>query len=158
MYRDLDGNTSTVLSTTYYRALGSSTTPNWSFQPKASVVVVNLGTNDWANGDPGVPYETAYIAFIAKLRAVYQDAWIFLTIGSMTSEPALTQVKTRLASVVASISASTGDERLVTFDFGTQDLGSDGSVPTGCDWHPNVVEHQRMAGILEQQLSAKLGW
>jgi hypothetical protein len=158
MYRDRDGNASGVLSSVYANALGTGNTDPWSFGPKASVVVVNLGTNDWGPGDPGTAYDTAYVAFIATLRSHYPDAWIFLTIGSMTGDPALSQIKTRLSNVVASVTASTGDQKLSTFDFGVQDMGSDGSVPTGCDWHPSASEHQRMAGTLQRQLSAKLGW
>ena len=158
MYRDNSGSTSGVLASVYGRALGTGATNAWSFARKASAVVINLGTNDWATGDPGTPYETAYVSFIATVRSHYPDAWIFLTIGSMTGEPGLTQVKTRLANVIAAVSANTGDQKLSTFDFGTQNLGSDGSIPSGCDWHPNAVEHQRMATILQQQLSSKLGW
>jgi lysophospholipase L1-like esterase len=158
MYRDRDGNTTGVLSSVYANALGTGSAGAWSFGPKASVVLVNLGTNDWSSGDPGTPYETAYVSFIATLRSHYPDAWIFLTIGSMTGEPALTQVKTRLSNVVAAVTAATQDQKLLTFDFGVQNMGSDGSIPTGCDWHPNAADHQRMAGILQQQLSAKLGW
>jgi lysophospholipase L1-like esterase len=157
MYRDNTGNTSNVLSSVYENALGTNSNAAWGFAPKASVVVINLGTNDWATGDPGTNYETAYQSFIAKARSHYPDAWIFLTIGSMLGDPALSQVKARLANVVAAL-AATGDQKLVTFDLGVQNMGADGSVPTGCDWHPNVADHQRMAGILQQQLSAKLGW
>jgi lysophospholipase L1-like esterase len=157
MYRDASGNTGNVLSSVYANALGTDNTAVWGFAPKASVVVINLGTNDWSLGDPGTPYETAYKSFIATIRSHYPDAWIFLTIGSMVGEPGLTQVKTRLANVVAAL-AATGDQKLATFDLGTQNMGADGSVPTGCDWHPNVADHLRMAGILQQQLSAKLGW
>jgi lysophospholipase L1-like esterase len=157
MCRDATGNTSNVLSSVYANALGTDSSVAWAFEAKASVVVVNLGTNDWANGDPGTSYETAYTNFIAKVRSHYPDAWIFLTIGSMTGEPALSQVKTHLANVVAA-ATSTGDKKVVTFDLGVQNMGADGSVPTGCDWHPNVADHQRMAGILQQQLSSKLGW
>ena len=53
MYRDRDGNTSGVLSSVYANALGTGNTTPWAFEPKASVVVVNLGTNDWNQGDPG---------------------------------------------------------------------------------------------------------
>ncbi|MGB8298288.1 MAG: SGNH/GDSL hydrolase family protein [Polyangia bacterium] len=157
MYRDISGNTSDVLSSVYANALGTDNTAAWVFLPEASVVVINLGTNDWATGDPGTAYETAYESFIATIRGHYPDAWIFLTIGSMLGDPALSQVKARLANVVAAVTA-TGDQKLVTFDLGTQNMGADGSVPTGCDWHPNVADHLRMAGILQQQLSAKLGW
>jgi len=157
MYRDSTGDTSGVLSSVYANALGTDNTAVWGFVPKASVVVINLGTNDWGTGDPGTPYETAYKSFITTIRSHYPDAWIFLTIGSMLSDPALSQVKTRLANVVAAFTA-TGDQKLATFDLGTQNMGADGSVPTGCDWHPNVADHLRMAGILQLQLSAKLGW
>ena len=157
MCRDNTGNTSNVLSSVYANALGTDDTTAWSFAPKASVVVINLGTNDWATGDPGTSYETAYQSFIAKVRSHYPDAWVFLTIGSMLGDPSLSQVKAHLANVVAAL-AATGDNKLATFDLGVQNMGSDGSVPTGCDWHPNVADHQRMAGILQQQLSAKLGW
>ena len=157
MCRDNTGNTSNVLASVYENALGTNSNAVWTFAPKASAVVINLGTNDWANGDPGSNYETAYQSFITKVRGHYPDAWIFLTIGSMTGEPSLSQVKARLASVVAAVSA-TGDQKLATFDLGVQNMGADGSVPTGCDWHPNVADHQRMAGILREQLSSKLGW
>lgn len=157
MYRDAAGNTSGVLSSIYANALGTNSNVVWGFVPKASVVVINLGTNDWGPGDPGTPYETAYKSFIATVRSHYPDAWIFLTIGSMTGEPGLSQVKAHLANVVAA-GAATGDQKLASFDLGVQNMGADGSVPTGCDWHPNVADHQRMAGILQQQLSAKLGW
>lgn len=158
MYREISGSTAGVLSTVYDRALGSNDATRWGFEPKASVVVVNLGTNDWALGDPGEAYETAYVNFIGTLRGVYPDAWIFMTIGSMTGEPALTQVKTHFDNIVASVTATTGDERLIAFDLGNQNLGANGSIPSGCDWHPSAADHVRMAGILQQQLSGKLGW
>jgi lysophospholipase L1-like esterase len=157
MYRDNGGDTTGVLSSVYANALGTDNNAAWGFAPKASVVVINLGTNDWANGDPGTPYETAYRSFIAKVRSHYPDAWIFMTIGSMLGDSELSQVKTHLANVVAAV-AATGDQKLATFDLGVQDMGADGSVPTGCDWHPNVADHQRMAGILQQQLASKLTW
>ncbi len=75
----------------------------------------------------------------------------------MLSDPALGQVKTHLAAVVKS-RADAGDTKVTTFDFGTQDLGSDGTVPTGCDWHPSVADHQRMGAILKAELEGKLGW
>ena len=54
--------------------------------------------------------------------------------------------------------AAAGNTKLVSVDLGIQNLGPDGSVPTGCDWHPNVIDHKRMEEILKQQLSATLGW
>lgn len=156
--RDRDGGTTNVLPNVYENTLGTDDPSPWSFERKASVVVVNLGTNDFNLGDPGADYETAYIDFIATVRSHYPDAFIFLTIGSMLGEPELSQVKAHLESVVAEVESTTFDTKLVTFDMGTQNLGADGSVPTGCDWHPSAADHERMAGILEEQLSENLGW
>lgn len=157
MVRDHDDNPANVLSSVYENSSGTSAGPAWTFSKAASLVVINLGTNDWANGDPGVPYETAYLDFIAQVRTHYPDAWIFLTIGPMLTPVQLGQVNQRLASIVRA-RAQKGDTKLQTFDFGTQDLGPTGLIPTGCDWHPNVAEHQRMAGILDAHIRATLGW
>jgi hypothetical protein len=157
MVRDRGNDATHVLSAVYDNAVGTGATPPWSFNRPASAVVINLGTNDWNGGDPGVSYETAYAQFIAHLRTRYPSAWILLTIGPMTGEPALTQIKTRLANVVAARTGQ-GDSKVATFDFGQQNLGADGRIPTGCDWHPSRAEHQRMAQILKAQLQSKLGW
>jgi lysophospholipase L1-like esterase len=154
MVRDRDGNASGVLSSVYGNAVGTGDATVWGFDPAASVVVVNLGTNDVNLGDPGAPYETAYADFVRTVRGKYPGAWIFLTIGSMLSGDQLTFVQGHLANVVTTLN----DSKVITFDLGTQNLGSDGSVPTGCDWHPNAADHARMAGILEAQLESKLGW
>jgi lysophospholipase L1-like esterase len=158
MVRDSNGDPAGVLSSVYDNALGTSDPTPYGFETEADAVVINLGTNDWAEGDPAAAYETAYVDFIAKVRTHYPEAFLLLTIGSMTGEPELTEVKTRLANVVSAVEASTGDSKLVTFDLGTQDLGADGSIPTGCDWHPNVADHERMAAILQGQLASSLGW
>jgi lysophospholipase L1-like esterase len=157
MYRDGDGDTRGVLSSVYANTVGAEPSPVYPFTRKPQVVVINLGTNDFAKGDPGTPYETAYLAFLDVVRRHYPNAWLFLTIGSMLSDPSLGQAKRHLASV-AKARTDAGDSKVATFDLGTQDLGADGSIPTGCDWHPNAADHQRMAGLLQAQLEQRLGW
>lgn len=157
MYRDAGGNAKNNLPSLYDHLLGTSDAKDFSFEPKASVVIVNLGTNDWSKGDPGKAYEIAYVAFLKHVRDVYPNAFVFLTIGSMLGQDALNQVNARLDAIVAERNAA-GDTKLVAFDMGTQNLGADGSVPTGCDWHPNTADHARMANIVKAQLQAKLGW
>jgi len=158
MYRDLGGSTTNVLSAVYGLALGSTVAEPWDFAREPSAVLINLGTNDWASGDPGVAFETSYVDFIAQLRSHYPNAWIFLLTGSMLGGTALSQAQARLESVIATVTATTGDTRLATVALGTQDLGADGSIPSGCDWHPSAAEHLRMAGVLQQELAAHLGW
>lgn len=149
VYRDNTGNTSNVLSSVYANTLGTQTAPAWSFARQADAVVINLGTNDSSPGDPGTPYEVAYVAFLRTVRSHYPRAWIFLTIGPMTSDPLLTQMRTHLTNVVAAL----GDSRVTTVDLATQD-----ATMTGCDFHPDTAEDAIMANALAPTLKAKLGW
>jgi lysophospholipase L1-like esterase len=149
MVRDLNGSTSNVLSSVYGNTLGGQTMPQWDFRRQADAVVINLGTNDSAKGDPGQPYEDAYVAFLQTIRGHYPNASIFLTIGPMTSGTALTQMRTHLANVASRV----GDSNIVTVDIATQNTAS-----TGCDYHPNVGEDTAMAGVLTTAIQAKLGW
>jgi endoglucanase len=149
MYRDRNGDTNGVLPLVYENAVGTDDPTPWSFTPKADLVIINLGTNDINPGDPGVPYETAYASFIQNVRSRYPNAWIFATIGSMLAGSELAAINTHLANVVAAV----GDPKVITFDMGTQDTST-----TGCDWHPDVEDHERMAEILKEQIRTRLGW
>ena len=157
MARDMDGDPAGVLPSVYDHAVGTDDNALWQFGPVASAVVVNLGTNDQALGDPGTAYETAYLDFLDEVRAHYSEAWLFLAIGSMLSDQDRETILGHIENVLAT-RATAGDARVSILDLGTQDMGSDGSIPTGCDWHPNVADHQRMALILESELRARLGW
>jgi lysophospholipase L1-like esterase len=149
MYRDGSGSTAGVLSSIYDNTLGTQNAPRWDFTRKADAVLIDLGTNDSNKGDPGQPYEDAYVAFLHTVRSRYPNAWIFLTIGPMTSDPLLTQMRTHLTHVVSTMN----DGKIAAVDMATQD-----STSTGCDYHPNVAEDTIMAGVLATAIKAKLGW
>ena len=151
IYRDNTGSTANVLPSIYENTLGSQNTPRWDFARKPDAVVVNLGTNDSAGtmGDPGVPYENAYVAFLRTVRSRYPNAWIFLTLGPMTSDPLLTTMRTHLDNVVTRLA----DAKVIHVPLPVQNAAS-----TGCDFHPNVAEDQRMAATLKTSLQMRLGW
>jgi hypothetical protein len=149
MYRDGSGNTANVLSSIYGNTLGAEASPAWSFDLKPDAVVIDLGTNDSSMGDPGQPYEDAYVAFLRTVRGHYPAAWIFLTIGPMTSDPLLTTMRTHLANVVTTL----GDAKVTKVDIPTQD-----TTMTGCDFHPDSAEDMTMAAALAPTIKTKLGW
>lgn len=149
MYRDINGNTSNVVPTVYADALGTQASPAWSFAPQPDAVIVNLGTNDSTMGDPGQPFEDAYVAFLRTVRGRYASAWIFLTIGPMTADPPLSAMRVHLDDIVATL----GDARVTTVEIAEQDTTS-----TGCDYHPNVAEDQVMATTLATAVRSKLSW
>jgi hypothetical protein len=75
----------------------------------------------------------------------------------MLTQTTVDQVMARLHAVV-SARASAGDTKLASFSLGVQDLGNNGSTPTGCGWHPSAADHKRMSGVLKSQLVSTLDW
>jgi lysophospholipase L1-like esterase len=149
MYRDLSGSKTNVLSSIYENTLGDQAAPRFNFTRQPDAVIINLGTNDSNPDDPGQAYEDAYVAFLRKVRTHYANAWIFLTIGPMTSDPLLAAMRTHIDHVVTKIA----DAKIVQVPLEPQD-----STSTGCDFHPNVAEHQKLATALKAAIQPKLNW
>jgi lysophospholipase L1-like esterase len=153
-YRDNSNDTAAVLSSVYENALGLVASPAWSFGRKADVVVINLGTNDFATGDPGeTEFKTAYSSLIASIRGNYPDAWIFCMLGPMLFGDGLTQA-TAYTTAIVSEHNTAGDSRVGLLNFGTQDT----SLGTGCAYHPNVTVQTAMADQLVSAIEAALDW
>jgi uncharacterized repeat protein (TIGR02543 family) len=159
LYYDRGGDTRNTMPTVYDQALSSGGSTTWTFTPEPQAVVVNLGTNDTAApaGFPSASYTAAGVAFAQHLRARYPNAWIVFTIGPMLNQTQLDAVDAAQAAIVKARKAA-GDARIASFDLGIQNLGSNGEVASGCDWHPSVAEHQRMGAVLKAKLQALLGW
>ena len=130
----------------------SSTWDFTKFVPDA--VVINLGSNDFAKGDPGAAFQSAYLKFVSELRPHYPAARFFLALGPMLSSSEYAKASTYLKAVIAA-RASAGDLNLTLLELGLQDSRADGF---GCDYHPSLKTHQRMADKLQAALEADLGW
>ena len=143
----------------YSRTLPDDPASTWSFAPAPDVVVVNLGTNDFAGGDPGAPFVDAYTDFAAAIRGRYPSAWILIAsspmIGDSWPEGAMhrTIANGYLADVVAR-RREAGDARIATMDVAEQ-LASDGY---GCDYHPNEITARKMADVAVAKIREVTGW
>lgn len=127
----------------------------WDFAKwQADVVVVNLGTNDsGAKVIDEAKWTTAYKDFIAKIRAAYPNAHIFLTIGSMGHGPQGV-IPTYNDAIVVALAAA-GDAKVHAVAIKNQDKGKNG---IGADWHPSVKTHQVMADQISAAIRKELGW
>jgi hypothetical protein len=153
LYRDLANGTQNVMPNVYDEAIYTGgSAPKWDFGIQASAVVINLGGNDAATGDPGTPYQDAMVKLIQTVRGKYPDAWIFPVTGSMLNGAGLAEIK---KYTLAAIAALADDKKVFYVDLGQQDGCNN---PTGCLWHPNLMEHQRMASVLGPAIKGKLGW
>lgn len=154
MYRDYGGDTSNNMPARYDLTLPASSGSSWDFSRFVpAAVVVNLGTNDFAKGDPGQPFVSAYVAFAQHLRDKYPAARIYCALGPMLSGSSLDSARTYLQQVISQRKQQ-GDQNIALLEFATQS-SADGY---GCDWHPSAKTHQKMAQLLQATLAKDLGW
>jgi lysophospholipase L1-like esterase len=148
VYRNYGETTPTATSLTmpkrYPYAIPDTVLWNFAlYQPQA--VIINLGTNDFGSGDPGTPYETAYVSFVQSIRQNYPDTYFILI--DMYGGTRLT----RINDVVASLKTS-GESKVevLSLDSVQNNLG--------CNQHPNVAGQQGMGTTLAARLQTLLGW
>lgn len=146
MYRGYGGSMTDTIPTIYDRALPTIAGNTWDFaQWTPDAVVINLGTNDWAMGDPGQAYTDAYVAFVRRLRTHYPRAYVLASIGP-THAPG-----PRIQAALTTLRAG-GDTRLGYLEY---------TIPAnewGCDYHPNLVAQAAMGDQLTAALRMALGW
>jgi lysophospholipase L1-like esterase len=154
MLRNNDGSTTDTMPERYARALPENASSTWNFSEYVpAAVVINLGTNDFSKGDPTLAFQTAYTTFVTALRAHYPKARFYLAVGSMLGGADYDKAKAYLEGVIEARRAL-GDSNLVVLPFATQD-SNDG---LGCDYHPSLKTHQKMADKLVSALKTDLGW
>jgi lysophospholipase L1-like esterase len=159
LYQNLDGTMTETMPILWQRTIPTNTSSVWTpSQWIPDAVVINLGTNDYGapGSDPTANFTAAYLAFVAQLRTVYPQAYMFLAVGPLLGGTHFTEAEGAINSVISMRKAS-GDTRLELVVFPTQNCGSDGSG-CGCDYHPNAATHMSMATVLEGAIQTALGW
>ncbi|MGC9260869.1 MAG: SGNH/GDSL hydrolase family protein [Phycisphaerae bacterium] len=145
----------------YGRTLPEQVGSKWNFsawQPQA--VVINLGTNDFAGGDPNEQkWVAAYVRFIQRIRRNYPGVSIICALSSMVSNAWLPKKNARsmcrryIRTVVKQCHRD-GYKKVFFLAFPLQN----GQYGFGAQWHPSVREDRYLAGILVKALRDKLGW
>ncbi len=134
--------------------------PLWKFGDwHPDVVVINLGTNDFAHGIPdSIQFASHYVAFLERIRKNYPHAYLLCIEGCMTKDGwptgvlSLTTVKRYIQAAVQDFGKK-GNER-VSYFFPTQMQPGE----EGCDWHPQISRHQKMADELGTEIKKCVGW
>jgi lysophospholipase L1-like esterase len=159
MFRSFAGSTVDQMPERFRRSLADDPTSAWAFTSQPDVVVINLGANDFAKGDPGAPFQRAYVDFLRTLRGSYPAATIVCTLGSTLTDgfPDTAMSRTRAAAYIQAAvdeRRRAGDARVAYFAF-SERRASDGF---GADYHPSAETHRRMAAELVAALRAQMGW
>jgi lysophospholipase L1-like esterase len=151
VWRNYGGDMMDTVPSVYDRVLVERTTPRWDFTSwTPDAVIINLGTNDFAQGDPGAPFQDAYTAFVRRVRGNYPGARIVCALGPMLTADQVVKARGYVQAAITSI----GDARISTLEYAMQD----GSTGFGCDWHPSRATNQLMADRLTAELRRLLGW
>jgi lysophospholipase L1-like esterase len=154
MYRNFQGDMTDTLPTLYGRSLGVQ--PSSAWDPGAWIpdaVLINLGDNDFQQGDPGQPFVTTYTAFVHRLRGYYPNALIVCAVGPKLSGSHLAGARQYVMGIVSALK-SAGDDRVDFLELPQAGPG-DGS---GCGGHASIATHKRMADTLVAALKPRLGW
>lgn len=120
----------------------------WNFdtyQPDA--VIVNLGTNDMAQGVDRSKFQAESVSFLKQLRKCNPNAEILWVYGVMNDG-----YSSDIQSAVAAYQQETGDQKVSFFQLERQ------GFEVGGQGHPNLETHQKMADAVTPILKEKLGW
>ena len=121
------------------------------YQP--DVVVVDLGTSDFWDGDPGEVFDEAYVNFLTSLRRDYPDAYVITSVGPQHDGERRDAMVGSIRGAVET-RVSQGDDRVEYVDL---PLASEGRI-LGCHWHAGIDSQLAMANVLAQRISDRLEW
>ena len=127
----------------------------WDFNRyQPDVVCINLGTNDLSTQ----PYDVnllkqGYQRLLKMVRSNNPKAKIVFLCGSMLNGKELEIAKQLLDEVTAEANKA-GDKAVYRFNFTPQN----GDLGYGNDWHPSILQHEKMAAELAAFLRALMHW
>lgn len=160
-----NGSNIGTLPKIYDNIIADSPMPVWNhYNYIPDVVVINLGTNDFAAEVSSAAYTIdstqfveTYISFIQKLRAYYPNVSVICCVGTMMSDYYPTGGKhwTRIQNYVSSVAQyfnNNGDSKVFYLMLDPQ------MSPYGEDWHPTVNTHVQMATKLTNFINNTISW
>jgi peptidoglycan/xylan/chitin deacetylase (PgdA/CDA1 family)/lysophospholipase L1-like esterase len=165
LYRNNSGSQVGTAPTFFDQTIADDASQTWDHSKYVpDVVVLNLGTNDFAAEVASAAYTvdqttftTAYLNFISKIRTDYPNAKIFCTVGVMMSDyyPAGGLHWTRIQNYVQSVVTTknnAGDTNVFYYMMDPQ------SPPYGEDWHPTAATDVIMATGITNFINSKVTW
>ena len=127
----------------------------WDFSRyQPDVVCINLGTNDLSTNNYDVDLlKQGYQKLLKMVRSHNPKAKIVFLCGSMLNGKEL-EIAKQLLDEVKTEANKAGDKEVYRFDFTPQA----GDLGYGNDWHPSLLQHEKMAAELAAFLRALMHW
>jgi lysophospholipase L1-like esterase len=116
-----------------------------------SVIAVVLGSNDFAQGDPGPRFDDAYLAFARRLAADHPGVPILLCVSASMSDSPQKQTRTRVSEVIdRAVSALGGQAKRFDFPRYSPDWG------WGADWHFSAKGQEELAKLFAEAVAESM--
>lgn len=147
---DLDEPSMSALA---WQTLPSSETAWAALAYQPQVIVIGLGTSDFTKNDPGEGFDDAYSLLLKRLREAYPDALIIGATGGSLWGKRYEAARKSVSDAIAA-ARTKGDPRVRFVEFEPKN----GPGRYGCDFHPGVRAQADMAGALQAEIEASLGW
>lgn len=148
--------------TTYFqRALPSREDSRWNHAAwTPQVVVLNVGTNNFAQFDPGEPkFVRVYTKLVGQVRHAYPDAFVVCSLGPMLSDayPLGRNNLTHAKRYMRAVEKKLRDEGFDNFEF-LEFPEQNHAHGLGCGFHPSRKTHRLMAERLVALVRKRLSW
>ncbi|AKV04153.1 Endoglucanase E precursor [Labilithrix luteola] len=155
------GKTIKEMTEYWERTLPARTDSRWNHKSWVpQVVVLNVGTNNFATHDPGEErFVRVYSQLFARVRSEYPEAFVVCALGPMLTDRYpqgrnnRTLAKRYMAAAMAKLKAN-GQSNFEYLEFPEQNH-ADG---LGCGFHPGLKTHKLMAERLTTFVHERLGW
>ena len=133
----------------YDKVMQAKDSIQWDFKNyEADVITICLGQNDGAQ-DSTIFCDT-YVQFVEKIRRSNAEARIILLTSPMADQN-LTAVLKKYITAVVDEANRKGDKKVHRYFFSK-------SYNSGCDGHPDLLEHQQIAKELTTYLESIMKW
>lgn len=163
-----DPDKKTTVPQYYLRTIGGAAQSVFDFKdPEPGVVVISLGTNDFArdlnqdsiaDGIDLAVFKAKYAEFVKFVRSKRPNAHIFLAVPPMLSDKfPLDNARRDCRAVIDSIAAdfaAANDPKV----YGMELLEMGVAYGLGCDYHPNIRVHGEMARQVQGAIRSKTCW
>jgi len=142
-------NMNIIMPQVYDKVSMRNDTIAWNFNNyQPDVVTVSLGQNDGVQDSK--TFINNYISFLHTLRNKYPAATIICLSSPMADETLRYFLSNSLDEVVKAFKKN-GDKKIYSYIFNRQYVN-------GCDYHPDVKQHQEIAGLLTDFIRKKMNW
>ena len=153
IYRNYD-QTTTGLMPELYQLIYPQSDKRWDFKTWIpDVVVINLGTNDFAAGiADSARFISHYLDLLRQIKSHYPAVTVICLDGPMLTDTALMTCRKFIKSAVSEF-LKQGNNSVFSFSLTTQ-----GPLGLGGDYHPNLTQHNLNAEELVPYIKTVMKW